>query len=191
LVAPASPAPILEEMLLPDAKAFLRIDSTAEDALLVSLLGAARTYIEGRDGVANRALLTQTWDWTLDSFPYCQPLRVPLPPLQSVTSITVRGIDGVPAVWSSTAYEVDIADPLLPGRILPVFGGTWPVVGYVLSPITIRFVAGYGTRVQDLPHSLRLALLGLMGSFYTNRDVAAPPPNWVAATLDAYSVMAA
>jgi uncharacterized phiE125 gp8 family phage protein len=191
-LVPLTPAgPILEELLLPDAKALLRIDSTAEDALLVPFLGAARSYVEGRDGIANRALLTQTWDWSLDGFPCAGLLRVPLPPLQSVTSITVRGPDEVPVLWPATAYQVDRADGLLPGRILPVYGGTWPLTGYSLSPITIRFVAGYGVTLDTVPQPLRLALLGLVAAFYTNRDVDAPPPRWVDAMLAPYRLLAA
>jgi len=194
LVPPtATPAPVLEELLLPDAKAMLRVDGSEDDALLIQMLGAARSYIEGRDGNANRALLTQTWDWTLERFPSGgYPLGVPLPPLQSVTSITVRGPDEVETVWPTNQYQVDgVGDTLLPGRIAPVYGGSWPVTGYSLSPIRIRFVAGYGATLEALPQPLRLALLGLVGNFYANRDADGPPPRWVDAMLAPYRIEAA
>ena len=88
--------------------AHLRIDSTFEDALIAGYRLPRCRNLEGRDGWLGRAFLTQTWDWTFDCFPQGQyALYVPLPPLQSVTSITVRGSDGVATVWSPASYQID------------------------------------------------------------------------------------
>jgi uncharacterized phiE125 gp8 family phage protein len=187
LVPAAPPAPVLEELLLPDAKANLRVDTTYEDAFIVQCLAAARTHVEGRDGVANRCLLTQTWDWTLPWWPVYGPVHPPLAPLQSVTSITVRSPAGVEAVWPSTSYEVDLGDGL--GSIQPLMGSTWPPAAPTLAPIKVRFVAGYGARLDLIPASLRQALLGLAGEFYTHRDLAAPAPTWIDRLLWPYRLV--
>lgn len=187
LVPAPPPAAMLEELLLPDAKANLRVDGTAEDAFIVQCLAAARTHVEGRDGVANRCLLTQTWDWSLPCWPVYGPVHPPLAPLQSITSISVRDPTGVLAVWPSTNYEVDLGDGL--GSIQPVVGKTWPPAAHTLAPIAIRFVAGYGARPELIPASLRQALLGMAGEFYTHRDLAAAAPAWIDRLLWPYRLV--
>src|SRR5262245_4977660 len=109
LVPPTGPnPPNLDALLLPDFKADLRIDGTSEDALLLTMLAAARRSLEGREGTLGRALLTQTWDWTLDAWPSCpEPLAVPLAPLQSVTSIKLRDSAGAVTTVDPTTYQVD------------------------------------------------------------------------------------
>jgi uncharacterized phiE125 gp8 family phage protein len=188
LVASTPPAPVLEELLLPGFKAYLRVDGAEEDAVLSGMLGAARYYLEGRDGVTHCALLTQTWDWAFDRFPSGQPLVVPLPPLQSITSIKVRDAANVETTWAAQNYQVDLGDPTSCGRIVPVAGAAWPVPGTMLSPITVRFVAGYGSRADALPDAVKYILYGLAASYYTQRDVAAPAPVWIDRLLDQFRV---
>jgi len=199
--------PILEELLLPDFKTDLRIDGTSEDALCVLMLAAARRYFEGRDGTLGRSFLTQTWDWTLDCWPgstvatqnwpypytpayVAKPLLVPLPPLQSVTSIKVRDSAGVVTTLDPSTYLVDIISE--PGRITSTAGWWSQVTPGLLSPITIRFVAGYGMRVAQIPEPLRMALLATAGEMYTNRDTGATTvPPWVERLVASYRVLTA
>src|SRR5262249_18510899 len=144
LVPPAATnPPNLDELLLPDFKADLRIDGTSEDSLLLTMLAAARRHLEGREGTLGRAFLTQTWDWTLDCWPvYPSPLAVPLAPLQSVTSIKVRDSAGTVTTLDPATYYVDVTTE--PGRILPTTGWwsscCYPVATLpgLLSPITVR-----------------------------------------------------
>src|SRR5262252_3744908 len=187
--------PILEELLLPDFKADLRIDGTSEDALLVLMLAAARRYFEGRDGMLGRAFLTSTWDWSLDMWPPTgQLFLVPLSPLQSVQSISVRDAAGGVTTLDPTTYQVDTRSE--PGRIAPKAGTWWPIPPWptptmlgVLAAITIRFTAGYGTRAIDIPEPLRMALLATAGEFYTNRDTGAlTVPPWVDRLVASYRI---
>lgn len=185
LITPA--APPFEELVLPDARAYLRIDGAAEDAVIAQCLAAARLSFEGRDGTSGRALLTQTWEWALDRFPAAGPLEPPLAPLQSVDSIIVRGPDGLETPWPAGAYEVDPGDGL--GRVQPKAGGAWPPVGPGLSPIRVRFLAGYGATLGDLPAPLQRGLIGLATLFYTSRDAAIPAPPWIENLLQPYRLV--
>ena len=197
LVPPTPAGPILEELLLPDVKAHLRIDGTLEDALLVGYGAAARRWLEGRDGWLNRAFLTQSWEWTLDAFPAGE-LRLPLAPLRSVTAITYRAPDGSLATLAPAAYEVDAKSE--PGRLRPAVGTCWPSTSETMHAVAIVFEAGYGTTLEALPQPIRLALIGIMSDYYEHRAEAtlfgvsatnAGQPAWVEALLASYRVWGA
>src|SRR5262245_62028604 len=146
--------PAVEPVTLADLKAHLRITTSDEDALLTSYLRAARQYIDGKDGIWNRALITQTWDWTLDAFPTssAESLRVPLPPLQSVTSVQYLDVNGVTQTWPSANYTIDTKTE--PGWIAPAFGQSYPAALIAFNAVTVRFVAGYGPTGADVPEPL-------------------------------------
>jgi hypothetical protein len=59
-------APSIEPVTLDEMRLFARIDTTADDALLSSLITASRTYCEAYTG---RKFITQTWELGLDCFP--------------------------------------------------------------------------------------------------------------------------
>ena len=180
--------PAADPVSLADVKAHLRIDGALEDATLLAYVQAARLHLEGRDGWLNRALITQTWDYTLDRFPitvcgasWDPTIYVPLPPLQSVTSITYTDTNGAPQVLAPTEYDIDTkADP---GRIVPAYGKYWPATRAVVNAVTVRFVAGYGAGAAAIPRPIRLALLGLVGDYNEHRDTDGPTPKWIEALL--------
>ncbi|NDC98941.1 MAG: phage gp6-like head-tail connector protein [Betaproteobacteria bacterium] len=58
--------PATEPLSLDEVKEHLRIDSSAEDALLQMYMEAAREICEHHTA---RALITQTWETTFDRFP--------------------------------------------------------------------------------------------------------------------------
>lgn len=58
-------APLAEPVHLDEVKSWLRMDTTAEDALIQALIRSARTYAEQFLG---RALVNQTLIWASDSF---------------------------------------------------------------------------------------------------------------------------
>ena len=74
-----------EPVTLADAKAFCRIDSSDEDALVSALIAAARLQVESLTG---RALVTQTWRLTMT----CAPRLVELPVIPAASLI--EGPDG-------------------------------------------------------------------------------------------------
>lgn len=156
--------------------------NTTDDPFLTGLLEAARLHLEGASGILNRAFLTQTWDWTLDRFPVCGPLRVPLAPLQSVTSITYLDTTGASQTLDASVYRVTIAGQEL-ARVTLAYGQVWPVVYPVAGAITIRFVAGYGAAASAIPAPLRLALTMLAAHWYEHREPVALTPGLVSMPL--------
>lgn len=164
-------APAAEPVTLSEAKAHLRVDHTEEDALISALIQASRIYCEQ---FTARAFITQTWELVLDTFPTSE-IQIPLPPLQSVTSVKYDGGDGVEVTLATDQYEVDTVNQ--PGWIVPVTTG-WPTsVWEGINSVRVRYVAGYdpGTDspidlAANVPQSLKAAMLLYIGQLYDQRE---------------------
>ena len=159
--------PTVEPVSLTEAKLHLRVDGTDDDTVISALIVAAREAVEH---IARRALISQTWELILDSWPD-SPFEVPLPPLSSVTSIKYKDEDGVEATFSSSSYVVD-ADSQ-PGRVALASEASWP--GGTLYPVggvRVRFVAGYGSAATAVPQRYKQAILLLVGHWYEHREEA-------------------
>lgn len=157
--------PADEPITLEEAKAHLRVDFDDDDAYILALITVAREIAEQR---TNRALVTQTWDYVLDTFPPCGEIKLRKPALQSVTSVNYTDSSGVEHVMPESDYIVDAKS--VPGRIFLGFGKTWPTA--ILQPasaVRIRFVAGYGN-ADFVPRALKQAMLFLISQFYENRE---------------------
>lgn len=146
------------------AKAHLRVDIDDDDDLIGGLIVAARQHVEAH---TRRALMTQTWELVRDYFP-AGGIRVPLPPLQSVESITYIDEDGGEGVVPAEDYLVDTAQQ--PGRIVLRNGASWPAVTLQeVGGVRVRFTAGYGD-AEDVPQGIKQAILLLVGTLYENRE---------------------
>lgn len=173
-------APAAEPITTALAKTHLRVDHSSDDTLIASLVKAARYEAER---ITGRALITQTWDWFADEFPY-QSLHnsrgeivLPLPPLQSVTSIVYIAADGVSTTLAASKYAVSESDasgaisPWAPrGRVAPAYGESWPTTRSDIDAVRVRFVAGYGTGGANVPDALLQAMYLLIGAWYTHRE---------------------
>lgn len=187
-------APAAEPLTRTEAKTHLRVDTsfTADDTLIDALITTARQHVENH---TRRALVTQTWDLFLDGFPSSNEICVPLPALQSVTSLKYTDSAGAVTTWSTANYIVDTAHA--PGRIVPAYGVYWPVFTPSPSnPVAVRFVAGYGAAAA-VPEAIKAALKLLIGHWYENREAVtgisnstalAPVPLAVEALLAPYRV---
>lgn len=200
-------APAELALTLAETKAHLRVEDVAndEDALILALTRAAHEHLDGKDGWLGRALLTQTWDLVLDGFPgrrtraggYSGPgfaadaIRVPLPPLISVTTLKYIDTAGDEQTWDAANYTVDIGSQ--PARIIPVYGVSWPAARAAVNSVTVRIVAGYGSR-NAVPMTIKHAMLLLIGHWYEHREevlvgtIAQRLPSTVEALLMPYQV---
>jgi uncharacterized phiE125 gp8 family phage protein len=151
-------APVATPVSLAEARAHCRAD-TADDTLLQVYLDAAVAHLDGAEGILGRCLVTQTWEVTLDAFP--AEIVVPLPTLQSVTSITYRDPAG-------STQTVDSADYRVSGQRITCADG-WPDTDGEHGAVTVRFVAGYGL-AASVPAAIKAAILLLVGDLYANRE---------------------
>lgn len=166
--------PVAEPITLDEAKAQCRVDIDDDDTLIAALIVAAREYAEGYQ---NRRYITQTWELVLDNWPYGSCIEMPLPPLQSVTSVKYKGSSGIELTWAASNYIVDTDSYV--GRLVLADDLSW--LGDELFPvgaIRIRFVAGYLPEgnspdidyAANVPQRVKQAMLLLVGHWYENRE---------------------
>jgi uncharacterized phiE125 gp8 family phage protein len=147
-------------------KTHMRVGISDDDTLIAGYLTAARLFVEEQ---YDRALVTQTWDHTLDTFPWTsQSIELPLWPLQSVTSVTYYDSANNPTVWPSSNYFVDAVKK--PGRIVLTLGQGWPSVTLrSANAVVVRYVAGHGNQAA-VPWNTKTALMLLAEHWYENRE---------------------
>jgi uncharacterized phiE125 gp8 family phage protein len=161
--------PAIEPVTLDEAKAHLKVDTADDDALITSLIAAARARAEWHTG---RAFVTQGWKLWLDTWPCNGIVEIPLPPLQSVASITAYALDDTATVLDAATYQVDAASS--PARLTLKPGASPPVNLRRINAAAIAFTAGYGDAGSDVPAPLREAILKMVANFYVNRGDATP-----------------
>lgn len=158
-------APTTEPVNLDEFKSHVRFTGTTEDALLASLLVAAREKIELE---ARRAFITQTLELSLDTWPTTTQIKLPRPPLQSVTSITYTDDTGAAGTLAATNYTVYTRPE--PGLIVLKANGAWDAVALQPGPsLIVKYVAGYGSAAA-VPHRWKEAIKLLAGYWWQNRE---------------------
>jgi uncharacterized phiE125 gp8 family phage protein len=175
-------APTQEPVTLVEAKAHLRVDFADDDALITSLIAAARQAAETLTG---RQLTTARWKQVLDCFPggaltgfgVDRPFSLPghailiaKAPLQSVVSIEYLDMGAVQQTLAAPMYTVDAACE--PARITPVFGQIWPVSLPQIGSVSVTFDAGYGGP-SLVPDGIKAWIKIRVGSLYAHREEVA------------------
>ena len=164
------------------AKAWLKVDSTADDLLISALITAARVHVEK---ATRLFLLTQNWNVVADNWPCQRQWRgrivdLPLSPVQSVASITLYDDYDVPTIINPATYRLDKsqANPRL------IFSSVPPAPQRVAQGIEIALVNGFGDAAASVPEPLRQAMRLLVAYFYLNRgDATVPAPVSVQALI--------
>lgn len=161
---PGDVSPFEDVVTVAELKEHCRIDTTEEDAYLEALIQAAREYCE--DWTA-RAFQTQVWVAKYRGFP-CEEILLPRPPLSAVQSIQYVDTAGATQTLSTDVYTVDAN--ALPGRVLLVYGQSWPATRAQENAVTITFTAGYGDNADAVPATLRQAVKILAAQWYERRE---------------------
>ena len=146
-----------------DLKAHLYIDDNDLDAWLTVAEKAARNYCER---VTRRQLVNATWTLTLDGF--SDPIKLPKPPLSSVTKINYIDTGGDTQTVSTAVYTVFTDRE--PGEVVQAYNQTWPTPRGQPEAVSVVYVAGYGTAATNVPETLRLGIQTLVGHWYENRE---------------------
>lgn len=173
-------APATEPVSLADVKTFLRIDGSADDAILTMLIASARRMAEE---YTKRAFITQTWKLVMDSIyddidltsgyyvlptPFLingsQFIQLSRQPIQSVTSIKTTDTSNVQSTVSTAIYTLDTAT----GRILLNEGYSWPSDLRCRSAVEIVFIAGWANAAA-VPDPIKQGILQHVAASYTNK----------------------
>lgn len=174
-----------EVLRLEEAMNFLKLPNGHEDTHLVETL--MRAVHEQAKTALKRQLVSTTYDL---SFRYLEGDRgahgdlwrdrriyLPRPPLSSVTSVKYIDSSDVEQTVATSVYRVETPSSGQ-GFIALEHGESWPADqrGWP-DDVTIRFVAGYGTR-DDVPESIKVSMLRQLAALYENREDGTRTPAW-------------
>jgi uncharacterized phiE125 gp8 family phage protein len=137
-------------------------DETTGDALLVQYLRAALAALEARTG---KALLARDFRLTLPCWRWADAQALPMAPVSTITSVTMRDVTGAPTVVDPARYKlvVDRHRPQIvaTGAVLPLV----PTSGAV----EVDFTAGFGATWDAVPDDLKQAAMLLAAQYYEAR----------------------
>lgn len=178
-------APTSEPITLEEVKSWARITDNDDNALISNLITAARQEAEK---YLRSALITQTWELTLDLVPSSlddvlgdgvfqisvselygsipNAVKLPYAPIQSITSVKTYDVDNTETTYDSANYSLDSAG----GRIVLDYGQTWGSNLRKTAAVKIRYVAGYGSG-SNVPMAIRIALMGYVQAMYESRGI--------------------
>ena len=137
-----------------DAKAWMRVDTSADDSLIADLVAESIDFVEEQYGFQ---LIEKTV--TVEYEYYGKEVRLPLYPVQSVTSIKAIDQDGTETTLTSDEYYLT-GDTLI---IDSVYG--WEVPDDRIR-LKVVYVAGY----SSIPSGITLGLKKLVASNYEDRQ---------------------
>jgi len=166
-------APAAYPATLAEVQTWCRIDAIddSDDALIEMLIASMTAYAEHLTG---RAFVERTLELNLQHFSHC--IELPWAPLIGIDSISYLDADRTLQTVDAADYQVDTVSQ--PGRVQPVYGESWPAIGYGFNPVRIQYRAGYAapgspTDLTDntyLPGQLRTWLKARICTLYDQRE---------------------
>jgi uncharacterized phiE125 gp8 family phage protein len=149
-----------EPVSLDEAREQCRVapDDSGFDSELTSSIKASRAYVEACTGTP---LVSRTIAIKGDCF--SDLAKLPLAPVQSVTSIAYTDSAGDAATLSTDVYELR-AEGLCASIVLK-YNQSWPAIQSG-SRITVTAVVGYVTIPEDVMHAMKL----LIGHWFSVRE---------------------
>jgi hypothetical protein len=186
-------APASEPVTRAEAKLWTRLSITDDDAIIDSLITAARQWCEDYTG---RAFVTQSWRLTLDQFPgvglvarpmataavwpgwwdwpaFWDLVRLPKAPLVSIDSVQYVDSLGATQTIDPSLYQADTESE--PGRLRPSYSQTWPAPRLQLASVRVTYTCGYGAAAA-VPEGVKTAIKMLLGAWYENREAIGDKP---------------
>lgn len=162
--------PAVEPVSLSEAKAWLKVDNTADDDLISSLIVAARMAVED---YTNLKLIEQTIEETYDCFPAANmyneygALRLTHGPVVSVTSIGYQLVAGTYTALNSYDYKAHTYQR--PAIITPAYNGLWPTVIKFPEAVKVTYVAGVAANAAAVPDLFKNAIKKMLLQWYEKR----------------------
>ena len=138
-----------------DAKAWMRVDTSADDSLIASLVAESIDFAEEQYGFQ---LIEKTV--TIEYEDYGNEVRIPLYPVQSITSVKRIDTEGTETTLTNNQDYYLTGDTLV---IDTVYG--WEVPDDRIR-LKVVYVAGY----SSIPSGLTLGIKKLVASNYEDRQ---------------------
>lgn len=171
-------APAAEPVTLDEAKTQLVVTVSDHDAMITTLVAAAREQAEHR---AQRSLIDQEWTLTLDGFP--DAIRLRMGRVTAITSVSYVDADGATQTLAGADYYLDNRNEY-EQWLVPAYGASWPSTRDQANAVTVVYRAGEAS-AGSVPASVKQWILLLVSQWYDNRAAGAeraiteqPRPFW-------------
>jgi len=147
-----------------------RLDDLDQADMVEFYIDSARDHVEEWKGVTGQALITQTWRQDFRAFDAC--LRLPIWPVQSVSSVTYYNTSEVSTTLATSVYE--LLEDELGAYVSLKYGQQWPNIGNTTKAVSVTYVCGYGNIPNNIPADIRHAMMLMISHWYENREATAP-----------------
>lgn len=145
-----------------DAKTFLRVDSSDEDALISDLISVAVESVQKYTG--HVFSYNETMELNLQRF---EAVNLPLTPIVTINSISYRDVSNVQQTLNASSYWIE---PLASTSNVLRFKGTTPnLYKYSSHPITVSVEIGY-EETESIPPMMIHAVRLLVSQYYDQRE---------------------
>lgn len=104
----------------------------------------------------------------LSEFPKGDMIRLPLGPVQSVSSIAYFDTNGASQTFGASNYRAH-EDRFGP-YVRLASGSAWPDTETRDDAVTVTYVAGYGDNPSDVPEPIRTAIAQVAAHLFENRE---------------------
>ncbi len=147
--------PASEPLTLSQAKAFLRVEHTADDDAITRAITTARQFAEQ---YLRAALLPQSWDYIVANPRECT-LHLPLGPAQTITSVTLTDAAGGTSTMDNANYRLSVDG-------FAVIFANVPTV----EKVTVRYSASSYATAGDVPAVILQGMLHHIAVMMESRD---------------------
>ena len=154
--------PSSEPITLGEAKLYLRVDDSTEDALITAIITAARRKFEND---TYHYLMPQTWELYLNQNEInAEQISINKSDITAISSVKYYDQSNTQQTLSTNDYQTAIQ-----GRPYSIQLTTVPQVYNRLEAMVIRFTLGY-TNAAAVPEDIKTAIKTLIGTLYENRQ---------------------
>lgn len=151
----------VEPLSIREAKTHLRVFDDQTDEEILSLIKAARQYIETYCSIS---LIEKTWELSFDVFSNC--IEIPEPNLIEVVDIKYLDSGDNEQTLDESVYRLDKRSK--PARIFEARGESWPDTLDFPNAVRVTFTAGFGASSDDVPMPIKQAIKLLIGHWNEN-----------------------
>ena len=146
-----------------EAKAHLKVDTSADDTLIEILISAAT---ESAQIFTYRFFINTTLNQFGDTWSDLATLFKS--PVSSVTHVKYYDSDNTQQTLATSVYQKDLEHQ--PARIGLKPNQSFPRLADRINAVECQYVVGYGSAASDVPQGIKQAVLLTIGNWYQNRE---------------------
>jgi len=148
---------------LTEAKSHLKVDTTADDTYITSIIKAATQLSEE---YTNRFFIDTVIEQYASSFADLQTLFKSK--VSAVAYVKYYDSDNSLQTLSASVYDTQLNYE--PSQIQLTDGQSFPTITKRNDAVVARYTVGYGSSASDVPEIIKQAILLTIGNFYQNRN---------------------